>query len=165
MKKNNIITTIFTLLVITLVGCSDEYFDVNTPSNTATLEQLGMKDLIAPVIHSTMEGQRSAELSFGNYTQYFVSTGGGAAGQTSAEGLWNQVYLYILPNLQVVKAKAIENNAPHIGAISDILIAINLGIATDTWDNIPYSEAIQDQNQIFLLLIRKKRFIPKFSIF
>lgn len=149
MKKNNIITTIFTLLVITLVGCSDEYFDVNTPSNTATLEQLGMKDLIAPVIHSTMEGQRSAELSFGNYTQYFVSTGGGAAGQTSAEGLWNQVYLYILPNLQVVKAKAIENNAPHIGAISDILIAINLGIATDTWDNIPYSEAIQGPESNF----------------
>lgn len=149
MKKINIKTIILTLFVITIVGCSDEFFDVNTPSNTATLEELGMKDLIAPVIHSTMEGQRSAELAFGNYTQYFVSTGGGAAGQTSASGLWTQIYLYILPNLKVVKAKAIENEAPHIGAISDILVAINLGIATDTWDNIPYSEATQGPDSNF----------------
>lgn len=149
MKKFNIQATIFTLLIITMVGCSDDYFDVNTPSNTAALEELGMKDLIAPVIHSTMEGQRSAELAFGNYTQYFVSTGGGAAGQTSASGLWSQIYLYILPNLKAVKEKAIANEAPHISAISDILIAINLGIATDTWDNIPYSEATQGPESNF----------------
>ena len=123
------------------VSCSEDYFDVNTPSNTATEEALRMQDLMAPVIHSTMEGQRSAELSFGNYVQYFVNTGGGAAGQTSVDGLWSQVYLYILPNLQVIKAKAVENGATHIEAISDILIAANIGIATDTWDNIPYSEA------------------------
>lgn len=123
------------------VSCSEDYFDVNTPSNTATEEALRMQDLMAPVIHSTMEGQRSAELSFGNYVQYFVNTGGGAAGQTSASGLWSQVYLYILPNLEVIKAKAVENGATHIEAVSDILIAANIGIATDTWDNIPYSEA------------------------
>lgn len=149
MKKFNIKTTIFALSVIVFVGCSDSYFDVNTPANTATEAQLGMRDLIAPVIHSTMEGQRSAELTFGNYTQYFVSTGGGAAGQTSASGLWTQVYLYVLPNLIVVKDKAIENNATHIGAISDILVAINLGIATDTWDDIPYSEAADGPDNNF----------------
>ncbi|WP_142784633.1 SusD/RagB family nutrient-binding outer membrane lipoprotein [Changchengzhania lutea] len=149
MKKNNIKATILALFMIALVGCSDDYFDVNTPANTATLEQLGMKDLMAPVIHSTMEGQRSAELAFGNYTQYFVIQGGGAAGQTSASGLWNQVYLYILPNIKVIKAKAIENRAPHIGAISDILIAINLGIATDTWDDIPYSDATEGPDNNF----------------
>lgn len=39
---------------------------------------------------------------------------------------------YILPNLKAIKEKAAEANATHIGAISDILTAINLGIATDT---------------------------------
>ena len=86
MKKINIIKTFLLCAATTFVACSEDYFDVNTPSNTATVEQLRMQDLIAPVIHSTMEGQRSAELSFGNYVQNFVSTGGGAAGQTSASG-------------------------------------------------------------------------------
>lgn len=149
MKKNITKTIVLVLLTMLFIGCSDSYFDVNTPSNTATEEELGMKDLMAPVIHSTLEGQRSAELSFGNYTQYFVSDGGGALGQTSASGLWTQVYLYILPNLKVIKSKAKENEAPHIGAIVDILTAINLGIATDTWDNIPYSEATQGPDSNF----------------
>ena len=148
--KNNIIKAgILSLLLVAQVSCSDDYFDVNTPSNTATLEELRMQDLMAPVIHSTMEGQRSAELAFGNYVQNFVSTGGGAAGQTEASGLWSQVYLYILPNLKAIKEKAAEANATHIGAISDILTAINLGIATDTWDNIPYSDATDGPNNNF----------------
>ncbi|MBR9855374.1 MAG: SusD/RagB family nutrient-binding outer membrane lipoprotein [Algicola sp.] len=141
MKKINIIKAFLLCAATTFVACSEDYFDVNTPSNTATVENLRMQDLIAPVIHSTLEGQRSAELSFGNYVQNFVSTGGGAAGQTSASGLWSQVYLYVLPNLEVVKAKAAETGANHIDAVADILIAANIGIATDTWDNIPYSDA------------------------
>lgn len=141
MKKINIISVFLLCATTIFVACSEDYFDVNTPSNTATVEELRMQDLIAPTIHSTLEGQRSAELAFGNYVQNFVTTGGGAAGQTSASGLWSQVYLYVLPNLQAVKAKAAETGAIHIDAVADILIAANIGIATDTWDNIPYSEA------------------------
>ena len=124
-----------------LTACSEEYFDVNRPSNTADLDQLRMSDLLAPVIHSTMEGQRSAELTFGNYVQNFVSEGGGAAGPSEVSGLWSQVYLFILPNLKAIKDKAVADNALYYGAITDILTAINLGIATDTWNNVPYSEA------------------------
>jgi hypothetical protein len=141
--------TALSFLLMCAVSCSDDYFDVNTPSNTATLEQLRMQDLMAPVIHSTMEGQRSAELTFGNYVQNFVSTGGGAAGQSSVAGLWNQVYLYVLPNINAIKEKALESNAVHIGAIADVLTAINIGIATDTWDNIPYSNASQGPDNNF----------------
>ena len=136
-------------LVIGAVACSSDYFDVNTPSSTAQPEQLGMSDLLAPVIHSTMEGQRSAELTFGNYAQNFVSQGGGASGEASASGLWNQVFLYVLPNLNVIKEKAAAENAVHFAAVADILIAINLGIATDTWDNIPYSEASLGEGNLF----------------
>ncbi|NDV43846.1 SusD/RagB family nutrient-binding outer membrane lipoprotein [Flagellimonas sediminis] len=150
MKKTDIIKSfLLCSLMVFAIGCSEDYFDVNTPSNTAPLEDLRMQDLIAPVIHSTLEGQRSAELSFGNYVQNFVTTGGGAAGQTSVSGLWTQVYLYVLPNLKAVKVKAAETGANHIDAIADILIAANIGIATDSWDNIPYSEATQGPDNNF----------------
>jgi hypothetical protein len=141
MKKYIIKIATIALTAVMFTACSEDYFDVNRPSNTASLDQLRMADLLAPVIHSTFEGQRSAELAFGNYTQYFVGQGGTAAGRTSASGLWSQIYLYVLPNVKAIKEKAAENNAVHYGAVADILTAINLGIATDTWDNIPYSEA------------------------
>jgi hypothetical protein len=141
MKKLITKTMTLALLVVLISACSDAYFDVNTPSGTVQPEQLRMSDLLAPVIHSTMEGQRSAELTFGNYAQNFVGQGGTASGETTASGLWNQVYLYILPNLKIIKEKAAIEGATHYNAVADILIAINLGIATDTWGNIPYSEA------------------------
>ena len=141
MKKIISKTIIFALLMIAFSACSEEYFDVNRPSNTADLDQLRMSDLLAPVIHSTMEGQLSAELTFGNYVQNFVSEGGGAVGQSEVSGLWSQVYLFILPNINAIKNKAVADNAVYYGAVADILTAINIGIATDTWDNVPYSEA------------------------
>lgn len=137
------------LLFLVLTACSDDYFDVNTPSGTAQPDQLSMSDLLGPVIHSTMEGQRTAETVFGNYTQNFVSQGGGAAGESSVSGLWTQVYLYILPNLKVIKEKAADKGAVHYAAIADILKAINLGMATDSWDNIPYVEATQAPQNLF----------------
>jgi len=140
---------ILTFLITLTTSCSDQYFEVNTPSNTATIDQLRMADLMAPVIHSTVEGQRSAEAAFGNYTQYFVGQGGTAAGRTSVSGLWTQVYLYVLPNLKAIKEKAAENGAIHYGAVADILKAINLGIATDSWDNIPYSDATNGPDNNF----------------
>ncbi|QLG44038.1 SusD/RagB family nutrient-binding outer membrane lipoprotein [Costertonia aggregata] len=149
MKKKYLKSVMVTAIVVLFAACSDDYYDVNTPSNTATVDELRMQDLMGPVILSTMQGQRSAELAFGNYVQNFVSTGGGAIGQTTASGLWSQVYLNVLPNVKIIKDKAIESNAPHIGAVADILTAINIGIATDTWDNIPFSEASEGPDNNF----------------
>ncbi|MCF6279779.1 MAG: SusD/RagB family nutrient-binding outer membrane lipoprotein [Flavobacteriaceae bacterium] len=149
MKKFIIKTTLFTLLVIGVTACSDEYFDVNTPSGFVQPEELRMSDLLAPIIFRTMEGQRSAELTFGNYVQNFVFQEGGASGESEVGGLWSNIYLYALPNLKVIKEKAAEENAPHYAAVADILTAINIGIATDTWDNIPYSEATLGAGNLF----------------
>ncbi|TDU43627.1 SusD-like starch-binding protein associating with outer membrane [Gelidibacter sediminis] len=147
--KNILKTTFIALLILSVGSCSDEYFDVNTPSGTAQEELIRASDLMAPVILRTIQGQYSAELTFGNYAQNFVGQGGTAAGETSAASLWSNIYLYALPNLKVIKEKAAAANATHYGAVADILTAINLGIATDTWDNIPYREATQGEVNLF----------------
>lgn len=149
MKKFITKSIIIGLLIVGITACSDNYFDVNTPSETAQPEQLRMSDLLAPVIHSTMEGQHSAEQAFGNYVQNFVGQGGTAAGETLASGLWSQIYLNVLPNLKVIKEKAAIEGATHYAAVADILTAINIGIAADTWDNIPYSQANLGQENLF----------------
>lgn len=149
MKKFIIKTVITALLIVGITACSDNYFDVNTPSGTAQPEELRMSDLLAPIIFRTMEGQRSAELTFGNYVQNFVFQDGGASGETSVSGLWSNIYLYSLPNIKIIKEKAAEEGAIHFAAVADILAAINIGIATDTWDNIPYTESALGQDNLF----------------
>lgn len=145
--------TIYKLICLVMLtgifACSDDYFDVNTPSGTADLDQLRINDLLAPVIFRTVEGQYSAELTFGNYTQYFVGQGGTAAGETTASGLWANIYLYAFPNIEVIKLKAEQEGATHYAAVADILKAINIGIAADSWDNIPLSEASQGEENLF----------------
>ncbi|MUP41114.1 SusD/RagB family nutrient-binding outer membrane lipoprotein [Christiangramia aestuarii] len=139
----------FLALLLGVFSCSDDYFDVNTPSATADVEQLRINDLLAPVIFHTVEGQYSAELAFGNYVQNFAGQGGTAAGETTAAGLWADVYLYALPNIEVIKDKAADAGASHYAAIADILKAMNLGMATDTWDYIPMNEASMGVENLF----------------
>ncbi|MCM8570539.1 SusD/RagB family nutrient-binding outer membrane lipoprotein [Gramella jeungdoensis] len=145
--------TFYKLICVVLLfgsfSCSDDYFDVNTPSGAVEQNQLRINDLLAPVIFHTVEGQYSASLPFGNYTQYITGRNGQASGETTAAGLWNDIYLYALPNIEVIKEKAAEVNAPHYAAVADILKAINVGIAADTWDNIPLSEASMGDNNLF----------------
>lgn len=137
------------VMLLGVFSCSEDYFDVNRPSGTAETDQLRINDLLAPVIFYTVEGQHSAELTFGNYVQNFVGQEGTAAGETTASGLWTNIYLYALPNIEVIKEKAAESGATHYSAIADILKAINLGIATDTWDFIPISEASMGLDNLF----------------
>lgn len=145
--------TFYKLICLVLLAgtfsCSEDYFDVNTPSGTAEQDQLRINDLLAPVIFRTVEGQYSAELTYGNYTQYFVGQGGTAAGETTAAGLWNNVYLYALPNIKIIKEKAEETGAVKYAAVADILKAMNVGIATDSWDDIPLSQASMGDEDLF----------------
>lgn len=135
--------TILLLSLLILISCSDEYFDVNTPSGSATEDQLRMSDLIGPATFETFQAQYWAERSLGNYSQYFTGQGGGAIGQTSISGTWSAFYLQSLPNLNIIISKAQTENARHFEAVAKILISVNLGLVADSYNNIPYSEAGQ----------------------
>ncbi|WP_268224285.1 SusD/RagB family nutrient-binding outer membrane lipoprotein [Sinomicrobium oceani] len=137
---------IYRLLIVltgglTLLGCSSDYFDVNTPSGAATEDQLRMNDLLGPSIYHTVLAQYWAERSFGNYIQYFTGQTGEALGQTEIASTWSNTFLYALPNLKVIWEKAEDQQAIHFRGVTKVLIAVNLGLATDSYGNIPYTEA------------------------
>ena len=143
----NILKTIAAVLLITFIsGCGKDYFNVNTPTGSVNVDELSMNDLLGPVIYHSVFAQYDAERSFGNYAQNFTGEGGTSAGVTSVSGTWSNVYLYALPNLKVIRDKAKALNATHFDGIAQILIAMNLGIATDSYENIPYTDASQGGN-------------------
>lgn len=141
--KTYILKIALCILMLITIGCSDDYFDVNTPSGSVTEAELTMNDLLGPAIYHTVNAQYLAERSFGNYTQYFTFQGGGAAGATSISGSWSQIYLYALPNILTILDKAEATNSTHFAGIAKVLTAINIGLATDSWEAAPYTQASQ----------------------
>ncbi len=132
------------IIAITLNACSDGFYDVNTPSNVIEGQsQLEIKDFMTPVLLRTAQSQYSIAQSFANYDQNMVGQGGTAVVRSSGGSLWSNTYLYVLPNLQIMKEKANEVEAIHYEGITNVLAAMNLGMLTDAYGNAPYSEAIQ----------------------
>ena len=57
MKKIIKITSLLVAILVGLVACNDDYFDVNTPADSVDVDQLGMKDLMGPVLYNNMIAQ------------------------------------------------------------------------------------------------------------
>lgn len=131
---------------LTVFGCSNDYFDVDKPVTGLNFEDLALKDMLTPSIYYTFKAQTTAAQSIGMFSQHLANvtaTGADIHGETTADAVWNDLYLRSMSNLKQLEKKAILLNASHYKGISHVLLAINLGLATDSWGNVPYSQAFQ----------------------
>ncbi len=133
--------TICLFLIGLIISCGDDYYDVNTPTDSFTEDQLTMNDLLGQTIYRTVNAQYWAARSFGNYVQYFTGQGGTTIEETSISSTWSNTYLYALPNLKTIINKAQAQKANHFEGVAKVLIAINMGLIADSYDNAPYSDA------------------------
>jgi hypothetical protein len=152
MRKLNILLSIVTLSIF-FIGCSKDYFDVDKPSNSEDYENLALKDILAPTIVFTFNAQIGAATNTEQFTQHlasaFTANGPDRHYETLADGVWSDLYLQAMTNIKILERKAIDKDAIHYKGIAHVLMAINLGLATDMWGNIPYSQAFQGQNNLY----------------
>ncbi len=47
-----------------------------------------------------------------------------------------------MSNTKILMEKAVSQNSPHYGGVAKILMAYQLGVTTDLWGDIPYSDAL-----------------------
>ncbi len=62
---------------------------------------------------------------------------------SDANSSWSVTYSTVLQNLRILTSKAEANGSYNYTAIARILTALTLGIATDAWGDIPYTEALK----------------------
>jgi hypothetical protein len=55
---------------------------------------------------------------------------------------WN-LYSPGMINTKFMMEKAVSTNSPHYGGVAKILMAYQLGVTTDHWGDIPYSDALK----------------------
>jgi hypothetical protein len=66
--------------------------------------------------------------------------------ESDANNLWNTLYGGVLKNLDIMVDKSQDQGAVHYEAMAKILTAYTLGMLTDVWGDIPYSDALNAED-------------------
>jgi len=59
------------------------------------------------------------------------------------DGGWGDVYENVLNEIKIARANAVENGYNHHQGILNIMEAYTIQMATDVWDDMPYTDALQ----------------------
>ncbi len=143
MKKYSSIILLFFIL-INSSGCSDDFFDVNTKSNTLSEENLELKLLLPSAENyiASIEFSKGFSMSqLQQHTASYFAQGVDQHYETSMSGAWSNYYDKVLYTIKKMKDLAIQKNAKHYLGVIQILDALSLGMATDTYGDMPYTEA------------------------
>jgi hypothetical protein len=145
MKKVHYLYTFLVAgFMMILSGCQD-FLDVNvdpTLKSDATVQEL-----LSTAQFYTSEASYQQAYYAGQYAQQLGSnlgTNGSDAYYESENALgWSNLYLYVVPQLNLIVQKGTADNNPAYVGIAKTLLAYNLGLATANWENVPYSQADQ----------------------
>ncbi|MFN4144764.1 MAG: SusD/RagB family nutrient-binding outer membrane lipoprotein [Runella sp.] len=140
-------------LILLLMGC-ENYLggDINIDPSRTTENNISLQGLMSTVIFYTSDSHFGAAWVANRYTQQIgdvVADGIDVQREQSVPAVWTNVYLNIIPNLNVMLRKAQEQNQPFYTGTAKILMAMNLALATSLWENIPYSQADKGTEGIF----------------
>jgi len=144
---------IYTLSIFAAVCSSSckKFVDINVdPNNPLDVQE---KLLLPPIefnlANNIEAGSEASAPSFINhfmqmvtYNQPVPNFGTYQLVNTNVNGTWGVVYSTCLQNLKILITKSKANNNSNYKAIGEILTAQTLGIATDLWGDIPYSQAL-----------------------
>jgi hypothetical protein len=156
MKNKIIYGIIFIALMFTTAGCK-KFLDVNKDPNNPTeaSEDLLLPPIITDIgttvaggtfsvqntsgfalINSYWMQQLSLNQPLPQYESYKFTTG-------DAEYTWGEMYINILQNLKRLGDAAEEHENHSYGVITKVLTAYALGVTTDMWGDVPFTEAFE----------------------
>jgi hypothetical protein len=131
------------ILLVALSAC-ENYLGDDTNVDPNRSRTITLKALLPSCIESTARNHYLVALYTSQYAQHTASMNAGETDsyvETRIPDAWVGIYLTALTNLDVLVRQAAEQNSPYYAGIGKILQAINLGLATDTWGDVPFSQA------------------------
>lgn len=136
--------TLIALSVVSLVSCSDDYFDVNSSETAPTTTSLAPQFRIQGAIENTTgtaqyRGAREVlgitQYGSQNVADYYSETWSKEL-TTGSYFLWQNSYVYALPNTADLIVLGDKHNSPHFKAVGKILRAYIFGMTTDQYGAI-----------------------------
>lgn len=139
---------LLTAAVLTMSGCSDKYFDVNTNPNTPTSvsPELILSNALA------VTGARLGHNQIGSFFGGYWAPSGSYSGffeerqydynNTYGTGVWNSCYDN-LEDYQQIEDAGTKQNWKAVTGIAKVMKAYNFQILVDAYNNVPYSDALK----------------------
>jgi len=144
--------TLFTFLALLVVAtsCQDKFDDYginpNDPETVTAASLLTGAEVSTFAAYGGQLGrvtsmlvQQTAGTSEGSQTQAFANY---IITEADVTNEWSNLYNGSLNN-SVTLIKDFGTANPYYAGMSKILMALNIGVATDLWGDVPYTEAIQ----------------------
>lgn len=147
MKK--IYICIISVMLLSVTGCK-KFIDVNHNDNQPLIVSEGL--ILAPAelaISSNLYAGSGAATIVQEYMQVAAlnqpspNAGTYLMYNTDMDGDWSNLYTTCLNNLVSLTAMATTDGKTNYSGISKVLTAYCLGIGTDLWGDIPYSQAFK----------------------
>jgi hypothetical protein len=166
MKRILLYTFVISLFT---TACSDDYFDVNSsetqPTNTGLAPQYRIEGAIENAIATAQyRGVREVlgVVQYGSQnTPAYYSESWNTYLTTGSYFLWQNVYVYALPNTADLIYLGKEYNSPHFSAVGRILRAYLLGMTTDQYGSIVLDDTYDPTKTIEL----EPKFAPQEEVY
>lgn len=153
MKKLTITFLVSIGCLFSTTSCKEYLEDgTNTDPSRTTQANVTLASLLPTVIFYTSDTHFAVSWVSSRYAQQIgdvVTDGLDAQRESTLSGAWTNIYLNTIPNLNIILRKAQETNSPHYAGVAKVLMAINLGVATTAWENVPYTQADKGAEGIF----------------
>ncbi len=147
--KNRILflVCIVPAFILMIAGCSD-FLNINDNPNATT--EASPSGLLSRSLYNTSQANYSAASVTSYYVQHLASPSGSSTDrydEIRMDGTWYDIY-NTLSDLNELNRVAQEQNSPDYAGAAKVLMAINLGLATDLWGSVPYSEALKGSENL-----------------
>ncbi len=143
MKHNYLYKSLIAAAMILCVSsCQKGYFELY--DNPSQVSKPSLPTLQTTVAHRAAINSYSVAATTAYYVQYLAGPAAGGATDTyqplNMSTTWDALF-YTMADTRDFIAIAREEQANHHEGIGNILLAYNLGLASDVWGDIPYTEA------------------------
>jgi hypothetical protein len=150
--------TISIFLIVFLFSACEKWIDPAINIDPNNPKDVAMAQLIAP-IEADLAYIVGGELA--RWDCEWMQQIAGLQSQSADEDIYNitesavteawswNLYAPGMIDTKILMDKAITTNSPHYGGVAKILMAYQLGVTTDMWGDIPYSEALKGASYDF----------------
>jgi hypothetical protein len=146
------ITTLITLLTC-FTSCK-KFLGGNVNVNPNKASSVSLNTLLPATIEFTATNHQSVAYITGLFAQQTAAYTSGPLNDDQHRDVrmstaFINLYQNALSNLDVLVNQAAVQNSPAYGGIGKILQVMNLGMATDVWGDVPFTEAFRGTEELY----------------
>jgi hypothetical protein len=148
----------FSIIFIAIVSSCEKWIDPEMNVDPNNPKDVAMAQLIAP-IEANLAYITGGELArwscvwmqqIAGLQSQSAETDIYTIGEFDVNNAWSwNLYAPGMIDVKVLMDKAAANNSPHYSGLAKILMAYHLGVTTDQWGDIPYSDALKGAKNSF----------------